>query len=107
MTVEALGSGKPVSIFMLPQQSSVGLSLVSALNRAAGLAVSPHPAWRLAALLFETGILEAPADRLRFYRELIARDVLAIYPDSPARPGTAMIEEAHVTALRAIRTSLA
>jgi uncharacterized protein len=108
MTVEALTSGKRVSVFMLPQRSSLALRTVSALNRFAGIAVkNPHRAWRLAAPLFEAGILEAPAERLQFYRELTARGVLAIHPDSPVRLAAPVIKEAHVAAVKAMRMLLA
>lgn len=108
MTVEALNSGKPVSVFMLPQQSPLGQRTVSALNRTAGIAVkNPRPALRLAAALFDAGILEAPADRLQFYRELTRRGVLALHPDSPARSAAPVIAEANAMALSAVRTLLA
>ena len=107
MTVEALNTGKPVSVFMLPQRFPVGLRIASALNRSAGIAVSsPAQIWKLAALLFRNGILEAPADRPQFYRDLVARGVLAIYPDFPARSGAKLAEEAGAAALAAVKKLL-
>jgi mitochondrial fission protein ELM1 len=108
MTVEALNSGKPVSIFMLPQQSPIGRRIVSALNRSAGIAVrSPRHIWRMVSPLFASGILEEPADRQEFYRGLIARDVLAVYPRFPARSAAEVAEEANSAAVSAIRRLLA
>jgi mitochondrial fission protein ELM1 len=108
MTVEALNSGKPVSIFMLPQESPMGRRIVSALNRSAGIAVeSPRHIWGVISPLFASGILEEPADRQEFYRGLIARDVLAVYPRFPARSAAKVAEEANVAAASAIKRLLA
>jgi hypothetical protein len=108
MTVEALSSGKPVSVFMLPQELPIGRRIVSNLNRSAGIAVtSPRHIWRMVSPLFASGILEAPADRQEFYRGLIARDVLAVYPHFPARSAATVAEEANAAAVSAIRRLLA
>jgi hypothetical protein len=108
MTVEALNTGKPVSVFMLPQESPLGRRIVSALNRSAGIAVkSPRHFWGLVAPLFASGILEEPANRLEFYRGLITRDVLAAYPRFPARSAAKVAEEANAAAVSAIRRLLA
>jgi uncharacterized protein len=108
MTVEALNTGRPVSVFMLPQEAPIGRSIVSALNRSAGIAVrSPNPMWRLVSLMFASGVLEEPADRQVFYRGLIARDVLAVYPRFPARPAAEVAEEANARAVSAIKRLLA
>jgi len=108
MTVEALSTGKPVSVFMLPQKFPPGLRIASALNTSAGIAVArPAQIWKLISLLFRNGILEAPPDRPRFYRDLVARGVLAIYPDFPARSGAKLADEAGATALSAVKKLLA
>lgn len=108
MTVEALNTGKPVSVFMLPQKSPIGRRIVSALDRSAGIAAaSPRHIWRSVSFLFASGILEAPADRPRFYRELIARGVLAVYPVFPAQSAAKVTEEANAAAVSAIRRLLA
>ena len=108
MTVEALNSGKPVSVFMLPQESPIGRRIVANLNRSAGIAVrSPRHIWRMVSPLFASGILEEPADRQEFYRELIARDVLAVYPRFPARSAAGVAQEANEAARSAIRRLMA
>jgi mitochondrial fission protein ELM1 len=107
MTVEALHTGKPVSIFMLPQESPTSRRIVSALNRSAGIAVkSPRHLWRLVAPLFASGIVDVPAHRVEFYRGLITRDVLAAYPRFPARSAAEVGEEARAAAVSAIRRLL-
>jgi mitochondrial fission protein ELM1 len=108
MTVEALNSGKPVSVFMLPQESPMGRHVVSALNRSAGIAVErPQHIWKLVSLLFSSGILEEPADRQEFYRGLVTRDVLALYPRFPTRSAVEVAEEAHAVAMAAVKRLLA
>lgn len=108
MTAEALSTGKPVSVFTLPQRAPMTQKLVLALSRSAGIAVgSPRQAWRWATPLFTKGILEAPADRPQFYRELIRRGVLAVHPGWPTRPVAEVTEEANMTALQAVRKLLA
>jgi uncharacterized protein len=108
MTVEALNTGKPVSVFMLPQGSPIERRIVSVLNRSAGIAVrAPRHIWRMVSLLFANGILEEPADRQQFYRGLIARDVLAVYPHFPARSALEVAKEANAAAVSAIMRLLA
>lgn len=108
MTVEAINTGKPVAVFILPQRTPVAMRISSALNRSAGLAVSrPAQIWQLVSVLFKSGILEAPANRLDFYRELVNRGVLAIYPDYPARSDARLFDEAGTAALSAVKELLA
>jgi len=108
MTAEALSTGKPVSVFMLAQKFPLGLRIAAALNRSAGIAVaSPAQIWKPVSLLFGNGILEAPADRRQFFRELVAQGVLAIYPDFPARAGAKLANEAGAAALAAVKKLLA
>jgi mitochondrial fission protein ELM1 len=108
MTAEALSTGKPVSVVMLPQKFSLGLRFASALNQSAGIAVaSPAPMWKLVSFLFQNGILEAPPDRPRFHRELAARGVLAIYPEFPSRSGAKLADEASAAAVSAVKKLLA
>ena len=108
MTAEALSTGKPVSVFMLAQTFPLGLRIAAALNRSAGIAVAnPAQIWKPVSLLFGNGILEAPADRRQFFRELVAQGVLAIYPDFPARAGAKLADEAGAVALAAIKKLLA
>jgi mitochondrial fission protein ELM1 len=107
MTVEALNSGKPVSVFMLPQQFPIGRRIVYALNRSAGIAVKgPRQIWRIVSPLFASGVLEQPADRQEFYRGLITRDVLAVYPRFPARSAAKVVEEAEAAAVLALKSLL-
>jgi uncharacterized protein len=107
MTTEALSTGKPVSVFMLPQKVSIGLRIATALNRSAGIAVaSPAWMWNLVSLLFRNGILEAPPDRPRFHRDLVARGVLAIYPEFPSQSGAKLADEASATAVSAVKKIL-
>ncbi|MBI2717634.1 MAG: mitochondrial fission ELM1 family protein [Rhizobiales bacterium] len=96
MTVEAINTGKPVSVFILPQQTPIAMRFSSALNRAGGLAV-----------LFASGLLQAPADRQHLYRELVNRGVLAIYPEYPAPHDAKLLDEAGAAALSAVKALLA
>ena len=78
------------------------------VTSSAGIAVaSPAQIWKPVSLLFGNGILEAPADRRQFFRELVAQGVLAIYPDFPARAGAKLANEAGAAALAAVKKLLA
>jgi hypothetical protein len=99
MATEALHTGKPVSVFVLPQVRSIGMRVAAALSR-------PSPLRGLVSNLFKGGVIEPPPDRLKFYRELVGKGVLAFYPGVPERSGRGLFDEAASLAVLAVKKSL-
>jgi mitochondrial fission protein ELM1 len=73
MVMEALATGKPVSLYRLPQRLGIWHSAIERLH-AAGFHAP-----------FDRGWLETRPDRGRLFDGLIAQGSLAIFPDLPAR----------------------
>lgn len=99
MAAEACALGKPVSVYCLPQRPGWDGWLLRALA----------PPRRLAALvkpLVGAGILEAPADRRRFFARLAGRQHLAFWPDMPEPPRGSLMAEAEQAAIRRMRALL-
>ena len=108
MVVEAVNTGKPVSLFMLPQIVPPGMRLISALDRRAGLRIeTPRHVWKALAPLFASGLVKSPARRQLLFQELIGRGVLAVYPEFSRTSGATLIREAESLALSAIGALLA
>ncbi len=89
MVSDALASGKPVSIYPLPQARNAKLRLGDWLYRNA--VESPSPGFAPVRWLFDSGLIEAAADRRRLFARLVAEGRLAWFgaPLQPAQPGAA------------------
>jgi uncharacterized protein len=99
MVAEACALGKPVSVYALPQAPGWGGRLLATLAPPGPLAALTRP-------LFDAGLLEARADRRRFFARLAARRHLAFWPDMPAPPRSSLMDEAERTALGGMRALL-
>jgi uncharacterized protein len=99
MAAEASALGKPVSVYALPQTPGWDGRLLAAL-------AAPGPLTALMKPLFDAGILEARADRRRFFARLAGSQQLAYWPDMPDPPRGSLMHEAEQAALRRMRALL-
>ena len=92
MAMEVLATGKPVSLYRLPQHLGLRHSLIERLH-AAGIRAP-----------FDRGWMETRPDRDRFFADLIAEGSLAIFPNSPARAfDTGIFAEVEKLAVERVR----
>ena len=90
--MEVLATGKPVSLYRLPQHLGLRHSLIERLH-AAGVRAP-----------FDRGWMETRPDRDRFFAGLIAEGSLAIFPDFPAKTfDTGLFAEAEKLAVERVR----
>lgn len=87
MAVEAIGIGKPVAIYPLPQYLPPKHRVIAWLDARAGLD-SPTPGGlrRLARALFELGVIEVRTDRSRFFERLVKEGRVTVFPDALPTP---------------------
>jgi uncharacterized protein len=84
MLADALAAGKPVSVYCLPQARALKWQLGEWLYRHA--IEKPHPLFAPARYLFDTGIIEAAADRRRLFQRLAAERRLAWFGEPLMEP---------------------
>jgi hypothetical protein len=99
MVAEACALGKPVSVYALPQTPGWVGRLLAAL-------APPGPLAALTKPLFDAGILEARADRRRFFARLARGQHLAFWPGMPDPPRGALMDEVEHAALGGMRRLL-
>jgi mitochondrial fission protein ELM1 len=77
MVADALGTGRPVSVYRLPQKSSFKLKLVEMLH---------HSAIRPVRWLYDKGFIESPADRRFLFEKLRREKRLVWFGESEITP---------------------
>jgi mitochondrial fission protein ELM1 len=84
MLADALGSGRPVSVYPLPKPRSIKWQLGEWLYRNA--VEEPSPLFTPVRLLFDWGLIEAAADRKRLHTRLITEQRLTWFGEPPLKP---------------------
>jgi mitochondrial fission protein ELM1 len=84
MVADALASGKPVSIYPLPQALNAKWKLGSWLYR--NSVETTQPFMRLVRWLFDSGIIEVAPDRRKLFARLVAEKRLASFGEAPTTP---------------------
>jgi mitochondrial fission protein ELM1 len=108
MVVEAMNTGKPTAVFLLPQSVPGAMRLAQALDRRAGFA-APRLGMtaNILARLFDSGVIEAPANRVSFYNDLVEKNVLAFFPGFPTSSAKALFDASAEKARQALELVLA
>lgn len=84
MVSDALASGRPVSVYPLPRNENLTWQAGEFLFRHA--VEQPSAFFAPVKALFDTGIIEATADRRRLFHRLIAEKRLAWFGEAPVPP---------------------
>lgn len=103
MLSDALASGKPVSVYPLPQSQNLTLRAGEWLHRYA--IETPLPLMAPVRWLFDAGLIEAAADRRRLHARLVQEGRMAWFGEDPppAQPGAVARDlERAVESLRAL-----
>ncbi|MFO1131210.1 MAG: ELM1/GtrOC1 family putative glycosyltransferase [Hyphomicrobiales bacterium] len=89
MAADALASGKPVSVYPLPQALNAKWKLGSRLYRTS--VETPQPLMRPVRWLFDAGIIEVAPDRRKLFQRLVAEKRLGWFGEAvpPPQPGAA------------------
>jgi mitochondrial fission protein ELM1 len=101
MLSDALASGKPVSVYPLPQSRNLKWRAGEWLYHNA--VESPSPLFAPARWLFDAGLIEAAADRRRLIARLVAERRLVWFGDDPAPPQPEATRRDLETAVQSLR----
>ncbi len=105
MVSDALASGKPVSVYPLPQSRNVKWQAGEWLYRNA--VEEPSPIFAPVKWLFDVGLIEAAADRRRLLARLVAERRLGWFGEDPVPPQPDAMRRDLETALESLRALLA
>jgi hypothetical protein len=84
MLSDALASGRPVSVYPLPQALNLKWRAGEWLHRHA--VEAPSPLFTPVRWLFDAGLIEAAADRRRLHARLVAEKRLVWFGEEPLPP---------------------
>lgn len=101
MTADALASGKPVSIYPLPQALNAKWKLGSWLYRNA--VEAPQPFTRVLRWLFDSGLIEVAPDRRKLFARLVAEKRLGWFGDAPPAPQPGAAQQDLAIAVASLR----
>lgn len=92
MVADALASGKPVSVYRLPQALNAKWKLGSWLYRTS--VEVPRPVMWPVRRLFDTGVIEVAPDRRKLFARLVAEKRLGWFGEAvpPPQPGAARLD---------------
>lgn len=101
MVADALASGRPVSVYRLPQALNAKWKLGGWLYR--NSVEAPQPAMGPVRWLFDMGLVEVAPDRRRLFRRLVAERRLGWFGEAPPPPQPGAAQRDLATALEALR----
>jgi uncharacterized protein len=101
MLSDALASGKPVSVYPLPQSQNLKWQAGEWLYR--NTVEVPSPPFKPIRWLFDTGVIEAAADRRRLHARLVAENRLVWFGEDPLPPQPEAMRRDLETAVESLR----
>lgn len=101
MVADALASGKPVSVYPLPQALNAKWKLGSWLYR--NSIEAPQPLMGLARWLFDSGVIEVAPDRRKLFARLVAEKRLGWFGEAPPAPQPGAAQRDLARAVQSLR----